>query len=161
MGGRFSEDGEPLDVELLDMAKKRMISVYTKKHRNDPLARRREYQKAWEETTGAKLGVSPGTGGPWIVWYADNIAYQPLYLTTTAKFMQDDRAMDFEGGGIDPSVELKKVYALGPFPTRKAAITDIWKNMHNIRNLGGIYYYVRVADFKGKMHNINHLGLDQ
>lgn len=156
LGGRFSKDGEPLDQELLDAAKKVLAKIYQKKHKNDPLARRSEYKKAWEEITGEKPGVMP-KDGPWIVWYADNIAYKPLYLSTTSYFIEDHRAMDFEGGGMDPKVELKKVHALGPFPTRKKAVNAIWGELKNIRNLGGIYYYVRVADFRGKMHNINNL----
>jgi len=154
LGGRFM-NGIPIDSELRAMAVNRLQKLY----KNDALVRRREYKKALEKIAG--VNVKGGGAGPWIVWYAGNIAYNPLYISTKKRFQAEERSMDYDGGGMNPTVKLDKVFALGPYPTREAAIKGLKGSLSKYDRLGGIYSHIRTAKLGGKRHNINHVDIGE
>ncbi len=154
LGGRFV-NGVPQDTELRAVASERLIKIY----KNDSLVRRREYKKALEEIAG--VNSKEGGSGPWIVWYAGNISYNPLYISTKDVFQKESRAIDFDGGGNNPAVKIDKVFALGPYPTEKAAAAALKAGLSDLGRLSGIYSHIRTGKLGGKVHNINHVDLPE
>lgn len=101
-------------------------------------------------------GPSPGSDG-WVVWYAPKLGYQPFFVTTT--YGKDEPSCRYPGGGLDCSVIIQKTHVAGPFKTRDEAVRAACGKLSKIRRLqGGIYAGLLVADYQGKMHNIEGVG---
>lgn len=101
-------------------------------------------------------GPSPGSGS-WFVWFAPKLGYQPFFITTT--YGKDEPSCRYPGGGLNCNVVIQKTYVAGPFATREEAIRAACGKLEKVRRLqGGIYAGLLVADYLGKMHNIEGVG---
>jgi hypothetical protein len=97
-------------------------------------------------------------GNQWVVWYAEKIGWQPIYITNYTGFKEDVPSCLYSGGGLDCSVMLEKTFILGPYPSKEEATAAICGKLTNFRRLSGIYAGLRVADFGGDVHNIENIG---
>jgi hypothetical protein len=104
--------------------------------------------------------VSPETEDKWVVWYAEKIGWQPIFVTTYAKYRKEERSSGYPGGGIDPKVILVKTFVAGPYDTSEAATKAVCDRMSNYRRLRGIYAGLPVADLMGRPHNIQFIRVD-
>lgn len=94
----------------------------------------------------------------WIVWYADNIGFQPIYVTTKSQYEKEEPACRYPGGGLDCKVMLKKVFLLGPYSSRNEALNTICNKLKNFGRMRGVYAGMPVAEYNGKRHNLEPIG---
>jgi hypothetical protein len=102
-------------------------------------------------------GPAPGSGG-WIVWYGEKMGYQPFFITAKSTYEKNEPSCNYPGGGMDCSLIIQKTYAGGPYATREDAIKAICGTLTKFRRLSGIYAGLLVADYNGKMHNVENIG---
>ncbi|MBN1673740.1 MAG: hypothetical protein JXR37_22020 [Kiritimatiellae bacterium] len=93
----------------------------------------------------------------WVIWYAEKIGWQPVYVTTQARYKKDERSSSYPGGGIDPHVILEKAFVGGPYDSLEEATKAACDRMSNFRRLKGIYAGLPVADMLGRVHNIRNV----
>ena len=102
-------------------------------------------------------GPAPGSGG-WVVWYGEKMGYQPFFITAKSTFEKNEPSCNYPGGGMNCSITLQKTFAGGPYATREDAIRAICGKLTKFRRLSGIYAGLLVADYNGKMHNVENIG---
>jgi hypothetical protein len=151
-GGRFSSSGYPLDEELWAVAINRLRRIY----KESMLARDEAFRRAIAEVTGVEEEEESQVG-PWIAWYAENIGWQPIWITTKAKFEEEEPLTNYKGGGKDSTIMIKKVKITGPHSSREEANKAVLEKLTNFRKLKGIYEGMPVADYNGKPHNLEHI----
>jgi hypothetical protein len=97
----------------------------------------------------------------WVIWYAEKIGFQPIFVTTKSKYKAKEPSCGYPGGGRDCNVMLDKTFLMGPYASRKQAIKAICSSLTNFGKLKGIYAGMPVAKYKGKRHNIEFIGCGQ
>ncbi|MDP2182128.1 MAG: hypothetical protein Q8K99_06130 [Actinomycetota bacterium] len=114
---------------------------------------------------GSQTGSSGGGGTPveqaapttYVAWYADNIGFKPIWITSIEVFREDSPASSWPGGGLDPNVPLKKVALTGAYATGGEALDAIGGMLSNRRMGGGIYAGMPLADIGGEAHNMENV----
>jgi len=108
--------------------------------------------------------IDGSTEERWIVWYADNIGFKPIYITTEVEYEKDTPSCYYPGGGIDCSVNLEKIKILGPFPSEEEATDAICGELTNFRRgscgPASVYCGMPWADYQGIQHNIENLNCE-
>ncbi len=102
-------------------------------------------------------GPPPGSDG-WVVWYGEKMGYQPFFITSRSTFEKSEPSCIYPGGGMDCSLIIQKTFAGGPYAKREDAVRAICGKLSKFRRLTGIYAGLLVADYQGKMHNVENIG---
>ncbi|NYT03001.1 MAG: hypothetical protein GKC10_09650 [Methanosarcinales archaeon] len=97
----------------------------------------------------------------WVVWYAEKIGFQPIYVTTSSEYEEDTPSCQYSGGGIDCSVMLDKTLIMGPFSSREEANDAICGELTNFHRgscgPAAVYCGMPFADYQGVQHNIENI----
>ncbi len=94
-----------------------------------------------------------------MAWYADNIGFNPIRISSVHGFNMYDKAADYAGGGHDRSIELQKVALTGAYKTRAEALKAVQAMMTDKRVMTGVYAGQHVATINGETHNLESLGV--
>ena len=92
-----------------------------------------------------------------LAWYAANIGFQPVWVTTVDTFREPGPASNWPGGGLDSTVKLETVALTGAFESREDAVEALEGMLSNKRYASGIYAGMTLADIGGNTHNMEHV----
>ncbi len=110
-------------------------------------------------TAQGRVNVAEAPDEDFIAWYADNIGYNPIWISSVHEFNMYEKSADYPGGGIDPTIELQKIALTGAYNTRAEALTAVRSMMTDERVMSGIYAGQRVATIGSETHNLEFLGI--
>lgn len=116
-----------------------------------------------EEMLPDQEKVTPLPGIPkdeqWVVWYATDVGWKPICITTLEGYEEPTPGNGFPGGGTT-SDPIRKTKVGGPFKTVDAARKWLDGQLGEPYYMSGIYAGLYAAEFQGEPHNIEMIGFD-
>lgn len=107
----------------------------------------------------AGLSIAEAPDDYFVAWYADNIGFNPIRISSTHGFNMYEKAADYPGGGHNRTIELQKVALTGAYRTRAEALAAVQGMMTDKRVMKGVYAGQHVATINGETHNLEYIGI--